>query len=146
MEHRAVALISAGPVVPLDAPLEALALRHPHHVHQLTRSEQLHRQLLADLVGGHGLGLLQPHLAQESHRLLDACLLVMARHGLGDVLPRGLEAELQGVVAVFGRGPDSHHRAGPCLDDGHLDHVAVIAENLGHAPFPADQPFLHGHG
>ena len=41
MEHRAVGGVAAGPAVALDAALEALALGHAHHVHELAGAEDL---------------------------------------------------------------------------------------------------------
>src|SRR5438034_4106095 len=146
VEHRAVALVTAGPAMALHAALEALALGHTHHVHELSGREQLHRQRLARLIGRHRLALLQAHLAQHLHGRCDSGLLVVSRHRLGDVLLRRLEADLEGVVAVARFRAHRHHRARPGLDHGDRDHASVVAEDLGHAPLPADQPFLHRHG
>src|SRR5215471_12287115 len=146
MEHRAVGRLAPEPAVALHATLEALALGHADHVHELARSEELHGEGLPGLIGSHRLRLLEPHLAQHLHGFVHARLLVMAGHGLGHVLLRGLETDLERVVAVAVLRAHAHHRAGARLDHGDGDEAAVIAEDLSHAPLAADQSFLHRHG
>src|SRR5882672_10393068 len=145
VKHRAVGRVAAGPAVALDAALEALALGHADDVHEFSRREQLDGEGLTLLKSRDGLGLLQPHLAQHLHGLVHAGLLVMARHGLGDFFPRGLEADLERVVAVGRLRAHPDDRAGPGLDHGDRDHAPVVAEDLGHALLPAEQRFLHRH-
>src|SRR5262249_46922904 len=72
MEHRAVGRLAAEPAVALHAALEALALGHADHVHELARAEKLHGEGLAGLIGGHRFRLLEPHLAQHLQGLVHA--------------------------------------------------------------------------
>src|SRR5499426_3865479 len=146
MEHRAVGRLAAEPAVALHPALKALALGHADHVHELAGGEELDGEELAGLIAGHRFRLLEPHLAQYLHGLVHAGLLVMAGHGLGHVLLRGLETDLERVVAVAVLRAHAHHRAGARLDHGDGDEAAVVAKDLGHAPLAADQSFLHRHG
>src|SRR5262245_55159287 len=145
VKHGTVGRLAAQPAVTLHAALEALALRDPDHVHELAGREELHCERLSRLIGFHGLRLLEAHLAQDLHGLVDAGLLVVSGHRLGDVLLRRLEADLKRIVAVRRLLPHAHDHAGPGLDHGDRDHAPVVAEDLGHAFLPAEQPFLHGH-
>src|SRR2546422_4854499 len=90
------------------------------------------------------LGLLEADLADDPHRG-DVRLLEQAGRGLRHVLLLRAEAELERVVAVGVLGPDPEDRAGPRLDDGHGEVVAVVAEDLGHADLPPDESLLACH-
>jgi hypothetical protein len=57
----------------------------------------------------------------------------------------GLEAHLQGVVAVALLRPHAHDRAGARLDHGDRNLIPVVREHLGHPDLPPDQPFLACH-
>src|SRR5947208_3402896 len=102
------------------------------------------RERLPHLVALELLGLLEADLADDPHRG-DVRLLEQAGRGLRHVLLLRAEAELERVVAVGVLGPDPEDRAGPRLDDGHGEVVAVVAEDLGHADLPPDESLLACH-
>jgi hypothetical protein len=54
------------------------------------------------------------------------------------------EAELDGVVAVFGDGLDLDHRAGSGFDHGDRDQDVLRVIDLGHPDFLAEERGDHG--
>jgi hypothetical protein len=143
MEHRAVRLLAAAPVVTLDTALEPLALRHAHHVHEVTRREEVHADRLPDLV--RLFRLVEPDLAQHA-RGSDVGFLEVARLRLGDLLLVRLEAELKGVVAVLCLRAHGHDRVRRRRHHGDGNLVPIVPEDLRHADLAPDQCFLPCHG
>ncbi len=121
--------------------LVAMALGNTGDIDLVSGSEgiSLHHIANVHISGGIQLKLLQVLLC------LDPGLLQMAKLRLAQLLFRsGLEAKLDGGVAV---GLDSFllsDDAGACFHDGNRDHLAALIEDLGHAHFLADDCFLHG--
>src|SRR6266852_2396547 len=144
MEHRAVRRVAAVPAIPLDATLEALALRDADDIDQLTRREHLDGERLADLIALDLLGLLEPDLADHLHRG-HVRLLEDTGRGLRHVLLLRAEAELQRIVAVRLRRPDPDDRARPRLDDRHRHMTPIISKHLRHPNLPPNKPLLPRH-
>ena len=125
----------------LNNALEAVALADAGDVNELTLSEDLGGQHVADLVLG---AVLQSELLQNLLQLLDAGLLLMADLGLGHVLLFGvLKTQLNGIVAILLGGLLLHDGAGTGLNQGDGHHTASLIEDLGHADLFADDCFLH---
>ena len=120
--------------MPLDGALEPLALAHAGDGDGLAVLERLDGDGVADLeVAG------AVELREVPHAVLEAGLPEMAELGLADVFVFALlEGELDGLVAVEIEGAHLCDGAGPCLHDGHGDHIAVVVEQLGHPHLLAD--------
>src|SRR3954452_15609614 len=125
----AVRLGAGVELVPLDGALEALALGHAGHLHDLADLEGLHRHAVAD----HELPRLVAELAQRAHRR-GVDLPEMAQQRLVErLLARGAEPELHGLVAVRVGAAVRRHGARAGLQDGHALDAPVFEEALRHA-------------
>jgi hypothetical protein len=100
-------------MVPLDSPLEPLALADPDHVDTVPESEDLDRQPVAFL---QPFGRFQPELSQVPKRR-QLVTLQMAELAAGEALGMGFaEAELHGGVAVVLRAANLSDKTWPGFD------------------------------
>src|SRR5205814_1790836 len=98
--------------------------------------EQRHRQVLADL---EAVERLDAELAHELRRGQVARLELAQRRTRHPPLLHRAVAELDGLVAVAIDGAQLGDRAGPRLDHGHGNPLALLVEELGHSHLLTDQ-------
>src|SRR5262249_50076276 len=122
--------------VTLDHALEPTPLRDTLHVDVATLLEQRDGQRLADL---EPVERLHAELAQELHRRQVARLELAQCGTRHPSLLRAAVAELDGLVAVALHGAHLGDRAGPRLDHGHGNPLALLVEELGHPHLLTDQ-------
>ena len=123
-------------VPPLDGAGKPLALAGADDVHPVADLELLHGDLLALFKTR---GLVHPEFPETFKAALGAVLFEVPFFrlvALGQGRP--VKAQLQGLVAVFGRGLFLHHKARTGFDDRDRHCQPVGVEDPGHAQFLAD--------
>ena len=124
----------------------AAALAGAGDVDQLALLEHVaHADLLPDLeLGGDVLG--HADLAEHAGGLRAGGLVLAALGALDQALGLLAERQAEGGVAVLGHGALADDGAGTGFDDGDLNGVPLLAEELGAADLASDEAQIAVHG